>query len=237
VLTGDEIGILLADVVLRRRSGPVATSIVSSSMLPKLAAAAGVRCSITRTGFKWLMRADAALVFAYEEALGYAVAPDVVRDKDGISAAVLLAESADELAASGRTLLDRLDELAVAFGLHLTRGVAVRWERVELARQRVRELVAAPPHRLGGFPVRSSGPLRADGVELPPEEGVALRFDGGRVLVRPSGTEATLKAYLELVREVDSASVAATRRDTERELNALEQAVRRLLAPPQPVGA
>jgi phosphomannomutase len=229
VLTGDEIGWLLADAVLRRRPGPVATSLVSSTMLPKLAAAAGVPCAVTRTGFKWLMQASDDLVFAYEEALGYAVAPTVVRDKDGISAAVLLAEVADALRAEGRTLLDRLDELAVAFGLHLTRGVPVRLPSSDAARARVRQLVGAPPDRLGSFPVRSTGPLRADGVELPPEDGLALQLDGGRVLIRPSGTEPTVKAYLELVREVTASSVASVRATGTVELDALEKAVRALL--------
>jgi phosphomannomutase len=207
----------------------VATSFVSSSMLPKLAAAAGVPCSVTRTGFKWLMRADPGLVFAYEEALGYAVAPDVVRDKDGISAAVLLAELADELAASNRTLLDRLDELAVAVGLHLTRGISVRLASLELARARVRELTSAAPDRLGSRRVTATGPLRSDDGELPPEEGMALQLDGGRVLIRPSGTEPTVKAYLELVRDVDANSVTSMRRATYAELDELETEVRRLL--------
>jgi phosphomannomutase len=175
------------------------------------------------------MRADPALVFAYEEALGYAVAPTVVRDKDGISAAVLLAELADELKADGRTLLDRLDELAAAFGLHLTRGVSVRLGQVELARRRVRDLAANPPDRLGDLPVRRAGPLRADDVELPPDEGLALHLDGGRVLIRPSGTEPTVKAYLELVREVDADAVPAARLTAGRELDELETAVRQLL--------
>lgn len=229
VLTGDEVGWLLADGVLRRRRGPVATSVVSSSLLPKLAAAAGVPCSVTQTGFKWLMRADAGLVFAYEEALGYAVAPAVVRDKDGISAAVLLAEVADELGAEGRTLPERLDELAVEFGLHLTRGVPVRMPGAAAARERLRRLVSSPPSRLGAHRVLEVGPLRADGVELPPDDGLALQLAGGRVLLRPSGTEPTLKAYLELVREVSADTVGEARRDGARELAALETAVRELI--------
>jgi phosphomannomutase len=107
--------------------------------------------------------------------------------------------------------------------------VSVRLARVELARQRVRELGASPPSRLGETLVRSSGPLRTDAVELPPDEGLALHLDGGRVLIRPSGTEPTVKAYLELVREVDAGTLPVVRRATTMELNELESAVRELL--------
>lgn len=227
-LSGDELGCLLGDALLRRRPGPVATSIVSSSLLPAIAAHAGVPCHVTLTGFKWLMRAGPDLVFAYEEALGYAVRPDVVRDKDGISAAVLVAELADELRASGRTLVDRLDELAVEFGLHLTRGVTVRLPSGKEAARRVAALHEEVPDQLGGLVVRSVEPLRSDAVTLPRDGGVLLRLDGGRVLVRPSGTEPTVKAYLELIRPVRG-PVAEVRRTATAELDRLALDVYALL--------
>ena len=121
-------------------------------MLPSMARRAGVPCHVTLTGFKNLMRADPGLVFAYEEALGFAVEPEVVRDKDGISAALLLARIAEELAHQGRTLLDRLDELMAEFGLHLTRGVTVRLGRPPLARATRSLLARHRPDRLGSSP-------------------------------------------------------------------------------------
>jgi phosphomannomutase len=139
-LTGDELGALLGDAAIRRLAdgGPgadlggrppvVATTVVSSSLLRRLAQAAGVRCVTTLTGFKWIARAggDDALVYGYEQALGYAVRPDLVADKDGISAALLVLQLAAEQAGHGRTLTDRLGDLALAHGLHVTRERALR---------------------------------------------------------------------------------------------------------------
>jgi phosphomannomutase len=230
VLTGDEIGWVIADAVLRRAPGPVATSLVSSTLLPAIAERAGVPCHVTRTGFKWLMRADPDLVFAYEEAFGYAVAPHVVRDKDGISAALLLAEIADDLKQQGRTLLDRLDELAAEFGLHLTGALSVRLDEAGRAADVIAGLHANAPAELAGRPLREVTPLRSGSVELPPDEGVAWRFDDGHVLIRPSGTEPLLKAYLELVRPM-ATTVADARKQGLRELDLLADAVRSTLEP------
>jgi phosphomannomutase len=231
-LTGDEIGWLLADAVLRHRRGPVATSLVSSRLLPAMAARAGIACTTTLTGFKWLVRADPGLVFAYEEALGYAVAPDVVRDKDGISAALQLAGLAAELRRDGRTLLDRLDDLAVEFGLHLTGAVSIRFARAQQATGRLEELRSVAPRRIGDHAVLRTTDLTQGSAALPPTDGLVWELDGGgRVVVRPSGTEPKLKAYLELVRPTAS-DVPATRAATARELTALADAVRRLLAGP-----
>src|SRR5262249_38290730 len=128
-LRGDEVGVLLADHLMRRgRAGRYATTVVSSSLLRELCPARGHRDAATPTGFKGIVRAGADLVFGYEEALGYCVAPDLVRDKDGISAALLVCELAAGLAARGRTLTDRLDELAAEFGVYATDQVSVRVE-------------------------------------------------------------------------------------------------------------
>jgi phosphomannomutase len=228
ILTGDEIGCLLADAILRRRPGPVATSFVSATMLAAMARRAGVPCHITGTGFKWLMRADPDLVFAYEEALGYAVAPAVVRDKDGISAALLLADLAGELRRSGRTLLDRLDELAGEFGLHLTRGLQLPVDHPRQALARVEEIAADPPQRLANRVVlRTTGP-GPGGRGAPPGDGVVLHLEGdARVVLRASGTEPKLKAYLQVVRPVPT-TVAAARTQAGRELDQLVDAVRGL---------
>jgi phosphomannomutase len=199
LLRGDELGVLLADHVLAHRPGPVATTIVSSTMLSRLAAAHGVPYTETLTGFKWIMRAAPGLVFGYEEALGYAVGPDVVRDKDGISAALLVAELTAALRARGRTPLDRLDELAREHGVHATDQYAARVEDLGAIRAAMERLRADPPTALGGRPVVEVRDLLADPGPLPPADVMVLRLDGARVVVRPSGTEPKLKAYLEVV--------------------------------------
>ena len=149
MLTGDETGVLLGDHVLRHGSAQVredrlvATTVVSSSMLRSVAAAHGARFAETLTGFKWIARAGPGLVYGYEEALGYCVDPDAVRDKDGIAAAVLACDLAATLKAAGAGLLDRLDELATAHGVHATAGLPIRMAPAE--RDAVVERLRARP--------------------------------------------------------------------------------------------
>ncbi|MGY1741966.1 MULTISPECIES: phospho-sugar mutase [unclassified Blastococcus] len=221
-LTGDEVGALLADWLLRRGvRGTYAASLVSGSLLHALAAAHGVPFAETPTGFKWIIRAGAPgqpLVFGYEEALGYAVAPDVVRDKDGMSAALAVALLAAELAASGRTLLDRLDALAREHGLFATGQLSARVEDLTLIADAMSRLRARPPATLLGRPVTVTDLADAD----PPVDAVRLLGDGVRVVVRPSGTEPKLKAYLETVVPVhDDAGVVGARGRGADELDAL----------------
>ncbi|MCF6744614.1 phospho-sugar mutase [Blastococcus sp. KM273128] len=211
-LTGDEVGALLADWLLRRGvRGTFASSLVSGSLMHVVAEAHGVPSEETPTGFKWIMRAgsDAApLVYGYEEALGYSVAPSVVRDKDGISAALAVALLAAELRADGRTLLDRLDELAREHGLFATGQLSVRVEDLSLISDAMARLRAAPPATLLGRPVESADLA----LGTPPVDAVRLLGDGVRVIVRPSGTEPKLKAYLETVVPVhDDAGLIAAR--------------------------
>jgi phosphomannomutase len=211
-LTGDEVGALLADWLLRRGvRGTYAASLVSGSLLHALAQAHGVRFAETPTGFKWIIRAgtdEAPLVFGYEEALGYAVAPEVARDKDGISAALAVALLAAELAADGRTLTDRLDELAREHGLFATGQLSVRVEDLTVISDAMARLRAAPPARLLGRDVTAADLRHED----PPVDAVRLLGDGVRVVVRPSGTEPKLKAYLETVVPVhDDAGIIAAR--------------------------
>jgi phosphomannomutase len=213
LLTGDELGLLLADHILAHRRGAlVATTIVSSSGLAALAATRGARCVTTLTGFKWLARAAdpegmAELVFAYEEALGYAVGLELVRDKDGISAALAVAELAAALKATGRTLRDRLDELASEIGLYATRQLSARLSRPQDAERVAELLCTAAPESFAGRRVRAVRDLMHPRDGLPPTPGVRLDLDGGRIVVRPSGTEPKLKAYLEVV--VPAAQFAA----------------------------
>ncbi len=211
-LTGDEVGGLLADWLLRRGvRGTYAASLVSGSLLHALTAAHGVRFAETPTGFKWIVRAgtdDEPLVFGYEEALGYAVAPQVVKDKDGISAALAVALLAAELRSSGRTLTDRLDELALEHGLFATGQLSVRVEDLSRIGAMMARLRSSPPAQLLGRPVVASDLLD----ETPAVDAVRLLGDGVRVIVRPSGTEPKLKAYLETVVPVhEDAGIIAAR--------------------------
>ena len=211
-LTGDEVGALLADWLLRRGvRGTYAASLVSGSLLHQLTLAHGVPFAETPTGFKWIIRAGspaAPLVFGYEEALGYAVTPSVARDKDGVSASLAVALLAAELAAEDRTLTDRLDELAREHGLFATGQLSVRVEDLSLISGAMARLRAAPPAQLLGRPVQAADLAEAD----PPVDAVQLLGDGVRVIVRPSGTEPKLKAYLESVVPVhDDAGVLAAR--------------------------
>jgi phosphomannomutase len=202
-LTGDELGVLLADHLIRSgRTGTYATTIVSSSLLSKLCAARGVPFGETLTGFKWIVRAADDLAYGYEEALGYCVLPEVVRDKDGISAALLVADLAAALKAEGRTLQDRLDELAAEFGRHATGQISVRVEDLRQIGATMAALREDPPRTLLGRPATAED-LR------PYADVLRLRADGVRVVVRPSGTEPKLKAYLEVVG--DPAGLAALR--------------------------
>jgi phosphomannomutase len=207
-LTGDEIGIVLADWLLGHGTGAdrlVATSVVSSSMLARLAAARGVAFAETLTGFKWLARAaldrpDLRFVYGYEEALGSCVGT-LVRDKDGITAALAFAELAAAEKARGRTVLDRLDDLARELGVHATGQRSIRIEGADgLGRMRaaVDALALTPPRTLAGVAVDEVEDLRR-GERLPPTDGVVLRGDGVRLIVRPSGTEPKLKCYAEAV--------------------------------------
>ncbi|PWU60954.1 phosphomannomutase, partial [Micromonospora globispora] len=209
MLRGDEVGALLADHLMRRGvRGLYATTIVSSSLLRAMCAARGLPYDETLTGFKWIVRAGGGaepLVFGYEEALGYCVAPEHVRDKDGITAALTVAELAAGLKAQGRTLTDRLDELAAEFGVHHTDQLSVRVEDLRLIAGMMTRLRAAVPSTLLGHPVTGATDL------LPEADVVILRTDAARVVIRPSGTEPKLKAYLEVVEPVTDGDVAAAR--------------------------
>jgi len=206
LLRGDEIGWLLASALLDEIGAAnqmVATTIVSSTMLEKMAAASDVPFATTLTGFKWIARAAPldALGFGYEEALGFAVDARVA-DKDGLSAALALARLAHELAQQGHSVLDRLDELETRFGVHATSQVALRATGPEgpaVIRKVVAALAAEPPTMLGMLDVREVIDLNDGWRGLLPTEGLYLSLgEWGRVIVRPSGTEPKVKAYIEV---------------------------------------
>ncbi|MFD9910179.1 phospho-sugar mutase [Streptomyces sp. NPDC059063] len=199
MLRGDEVGALLAAHLVRRgASGVFAESIVSSSLLGRIARTAGLGYEETLTGFKWIARVD-GLRYGYEEALGYCVDPEGVRDKDGITAALLITELASGLKEEGRTLLDLLDDLAVEHGLHATDQLSVRVEDLSLIADAMRRLREQPPTGLAGLPVTRAEDLTQGTESLPPTDGLRYTLDGARVIVRPSGTEPKLKCYLEVV--------------------------------------
>jgi phosphomannomutase len=214
MLTGDEVGGLLATHLIARDpglTGVFACSIVSSSLLGKIAGRHGLRYVETLTGFKWISRVE-GLVFGYEEALGYCVDPDAVRDKDGLSAAVLVAELAATLRSEGRTLSDALDDIARGYGLHATGQLSVRVDDLTLIDEAMRRLRTSPPTVLGGRAVEAIEDL-ADGVGgLPSTEGLRYLLDAGaRVIVRPSGTEPKIKCYLEVVVPAGDGDVESAR--------------------------
>ena len=215
MLSGDQVGALLADFCLRRGlSGTYAASIVSSDLLGRQAAAAGQPWEQTLTGFKWLGKIP-DLAFGYEEALGYCVAPDIARDKDGISAIITVLEMAAALKAEGRTLLDLLDNLYREHGLHATSQLSVRVEDLTIIPEAMGTLRTSPPTVLGGLDVTSVDDL-TDGYQgLPPTDGIRLGLgETGRVICRPSGTEPKLKNYVEVVVPVaDSMAVARSEAD------------------------
>jgi phosphomannomutase len=197
MLRGDEVGVLLADHLMRRGvRGRYATTVVSSSLLKAMCAKRGLPYGETLTGFKWIVRAGADLVYGYEEALGYCVAPDLVRDKDGISAALLVCELAAGLRAELRTLADRLDELAAEFGVYATDQLSVRVDDLREITAAMARIRRHPPAAL------LDEPVTATEDRLPEADVLILRSGSARVVVRPSGTEPKLKAYLEVIEPV-----------------------------------
>ncbi|MFD8967119.1 phospho-sugar mutase [Streptomyces sp. NPDC059568] len=229
MLSGDEVGALLAaHLVHKGATGTFAESIVSSSLLGRIAEAAELGYEETLTGFKWIARVE-GLRYGYEEALGYCVDPDGVKDKDGITAALLVAELASELKAQGRTLSDLLDDLAVTHGLHATDQLSVRVKDLSLIADAMRRLREKPPVVLAGLDVVSVEDLAEGSPTLPPTDGLRYRLSGtyrARVIVRPSGTEPKLKCYLEVVIPVaDAPGLAEARARGAEVLGALKRGV------------
>ncbi|MEV6771476.1 phospho-sugar mutase [Nocardia sp. NPDC051030] len=203
MLRGDETGVLLGDFVLRtaKTGALVATTIVSSRLLSKVAAARGARYAETLTGFKWLARAGEGLAYAYEEAIGHCVDPVAVRDKDGISAAVLAADLVAQLKAERRTLLDVLDGYAIEFGVHAGDQVSLRLADAAEAAKVVARLREAPPTEIAGEPVTRTDMLQIRGQMR--TDALVFEAPTFRMVVRPSGTEPKLKCYLETFAPID----------------------------------
>jgi len=239
VLRGDEIGWLLASALwdsVVASDDTVATTLVSSTMLEAMARERHVRYVTTLTGFKWLSRAAGAgtLRFAYEEALGYAVDP-AVADKDGLSAALALCRLAHELESAGQSLADRLDEIEAHFGVHAGAQLALRAQgptaHDDIARV-LERLRGTPPSRLGPLAVTGVVDLARGWNGLESTEGVLIALgENARVVVRPSGTEAKLKAYLEVRgAPIDLGEVVLERQRAGAVIDAVREDLARLLA-------
>jgi phosphomannomutase len=266
VLTGDQVGALLGASLLERTTGQaepgarlVASTIVSSTLLAKIAAAAGVGYAETLTGFKWIARAadgrpGTRFIFGYEEALGYEVG-DVVRDKDGIGAALAMLWLTTSAKAAGRSVLERYDALETAHGVHLTSQLTLRTAEPAKVMSLLR---TDPPAAFGGEPVVGMvdltdgredpgrtdapgppAPLHPPGPPIPPippgppipaADVLIFRLPGARVVLRPSGTEPKIKCYIEIVEPLAGRSLVAARHAAAERLAPVRFALQAVLA-------
>jgi phosphomannomutase len=237
-LTGDQVGALLGSFVLCRAAADpdvrmsdqlAVSTVVSGSLLSKIAAAAGAQYAQTLTGFKWIvraadLRADARFCYGYEEALGYAVA-SAVKDKDGISAALAVLSVAATAWSAGQSLQDCYDALEERHGVHVTAQLSVPTATTIDVMSRLR---AAPPTELDSEPVLATTDY-SGGWDLPSADMLRYQLPGGRVVIRPSGTEPKIKAYLEVVESVTGRTLASARQAAEERMARLRSAVAELL--------
>ncbi|HEU5421703.1 MAG TPA: phospho-sugar mutase [Streptosporangiaceae bacterium] len=240
-LTGDQVGALLGAYLLDRFPAPaepgaaddrlLVSTVVSSTMLSRIAAAAGAQYVQTLTGFKWIVRGGESrpgsrFVLGYEEALGYAVT-DLVRDKDGIGAALAVLGLATRARSGGESLMECYDALEAAHGVHLTEQLTVTTSSPADVTARLR---AAAPTFLGREGVSSVTDLTGGTRDLPSADVLIYRLTGARVVIRPSGTEPKLKAYLEVTQPVDGGRLDEARRAAAARMGPLRDAVRALLS-------
>ena len=230
MLSGDEVGWLLAWWIAagnRRviRRCVFAQSIVSGSMLEAIARDANIEYEQTLTGFKWIARVP-DLTFGYEEALGYCVDPNGVRDKDGVTAGLMVGEMVARLKGWGTTPVEVLDDLAAQYGVHDTRQVSVRVSDLARIDTVMSALRANPPTSIAGVAVTTFEDLEQGTSGLPPTDGLRFTLESGaRVIIRPSGTEPKVKCYLQTVVPVVDGDVAAARERAATEIEALSSDV------------
>ncbi len=214
MLKGDEFGILLAWWLIQKKKLPeksvFSSSIVSSSLVPKMARANGFTGTTTLTGMKWAGHIK-DLAFGYEEAIGYCVDPEAVSDKDGISAGLLAIELMDWAKGENKSLIEVLDEIYANYGLHLTSQVSIRLENIELAKQKVSQLISNPPNSLNGEKVHQVKDMSQGFENLPPSDGIVFELTDARIIVRPSGTEPKIKCYLEVIGDLTAKSTQQLR--------------------------
>lgn len=226
MLHGDEVGALLAFWIAQQssqESGIMAQSIVSSTILKAIAEQSGFEYQQTLTGFKWIGPIP-GLVYGYEEALGYCVDPEVVKDKDGLSAALKVMELAAHLKSQGQTLQSELDRIAMQVGVYATDQVSVRVSDRAVISEIMQRLRVNPPTEIAGAKVTEFIDLAIGTTQLPPTDGLLFNLVGGdRVIVRPSGTEPKVKVYLQSVVSVDNTDLAAARAQAAARLAAMAE--------------
>jgi len=200
MLRGDELGVVLGEWIARSQpQGTFGNSIVSSTALSKIAAHYGIAFEEVLTGFKWLAKIE-DLAFGYEEAIGYAVDSGTVNDKDGISAAIFIAQIAMDLKRDGLTISDLLNEVWARHGFHGTEQISIRVSDISAITRLLARLRENPPREIAGRAVESIDDLAAPTNGLPSTDGLRIWLAGGiRVIVRPSGTEAKMKCYIEVI--------------------------------------
>lgn len=222
MLRGDELGVIFGEWIARTSpQGTFGNSIVSSSILRKISAHYGIDFKEVLTGFKWLAKIE-DLAFGYEEAIGYAVDSETVNDKDGISAAIFLAQIATDLTVLGKDLNDLLDEVWARHGFHATEQISIRVADMGAITKLLAGLRSNPPQEIAGRAVESIDDLAAPTDGLPPTDGLRLWLSGGvRIIIRPSGTEAKLKCYIEVI--------SSNQQSAEDELNTLRAPLKAFL--------
>lgn len=223
MLRGDELGVVLGEWIARSKpTGTFGNSIVSSSALRKISAHYGIDFQEVLTGFKWLAKIE-DLAFGYEEAIGYAVDSETVNDKDGISAAIFLAQVAMDLKRDGLTISDLLNQVWDRHGFHGTEQISIRVSDMSAITRLLAGLRQNPPKEIAGRAVQSIDDLAAPTDGLPPTDGLRIWLAGGiRIIVRPSGTEAKMKCYIEVITK--------TSEDSEVLLNELREPLKKFLA-------
>ncbi len=223
MLRGDELGVVLGEWIARSKpSGTFGNSIVSSSALRKISGHYGIDFQEVLTGFKWLAKIE-DLAFGYEEAIGYAVDSDTVNDKDGISAAIFLAQVAMDLKRDGLTISDLLNQVWERHGFHGTEQISIRVSDMSAITRLLAGLRQTPPKEIAGRAVESIDDLAAPKDGLPPTDGLRIWLAGGiRIIVRPSGTEAKMKCYIEVITKTSG--------DSEVLLNELREPLKKILA-------
>jgi phosphomannomutase len=209
MLRGDELGVIFGEWIARTQpAGTMGNSIVSSSALRKIAAHYGVDFKEVLTGFKWLAKIE-DLAYGYEEAIGYAVDSETVNDKDGVSAALFLAQIAMDLKREGLTLADLLDQIWERHGFHGTEQISIRVSDMGAITRLLATLRSNPPRAIAGRAVTAIDDLAAPSDGLPPTDGLRIWLAGGiRIIIRPSGTEAKMKCYIEVITKDGEESAA-----------------------------